>query len=176
MPASPPPIQKVVAYITWDGELLVFRHSDHPEAGLQVPAGTLETGETPEQAVLREAQEETGLAGLEIRACLGLQEFEFSSAGRTEIHWRHYFHLVVPGQAPNTWRHFERSPSDGSPGPIAFDFFWLKLSTGMPELSGDLGFYLKNLMILLQRSTGFQLSKIINGDAHDPNGFSGLLP
>ncbi len=39
-------------------ELLVFAH---PTAGIQVPAGTVEEGETFEDAVLREAHEETGL-------------------------------------------------------------------------------------------------------------------
>ncbi|MBU1880260.1 MAG: NUDIX domain-containing protein, partial [Chloroflexi bacterium] len=40
-------------------ELLLFQH---PYAGVQVPAGTVEDGETPAQAALREAAEETGLA------------------------------------------------------------------------------------------------------------------
>jgi 8-oxo-dGTP pyrophosphatase MutT (NUDIX family) len=42
---------------------LIFSHPDYPEAGLQVPAGTLEPGEHPEAGVLREAYEETGLTG-----------------------------------------------------------------------------------------------------------------
>jgi NUDIX domain len=56
-------LDKVTAYITRsaeDGtlELLVFQH---PEAGIQLPAGTGEQGETLESSVLREAWEETGL-------------------------------------------------------------------------------------------------------------------
>ena len=39
-------------------ELLVFRH---PLAGIQVPAGTVEFGEAPEQAVIREVAEESGI-------------------------------------------------------------------------------------------------------------------
>jgi 8-oxo-dGTP pyrophosphatase MutT (NUDIX family) len=42
-----------------------------PEAGFQVPAGTLEDGEEPERGVLREAMEETGLTRLEVVAFLG---------------------------------------------------------------------------------------------------------
>ncbi|MGH2537809.1 MAG: NUDIX domain-containing protein [Candidatus Promineifilaceae bacterium] len=49
-------------------ELLLFRH---PTAGIQLPAGTLELGETPEQAARREALEETGLDTLRLRAYLG---------------------------------------------------------------------------------------------------------
>jgi 8-oxo-dGTP pyrophosphatase MutT (NUDIX family) len=36
---------------------------DHPNAGIQVPAGTVEEGEAPEAAAVREAMEETGLDG-----------------------------------------------------------------------------------------------------------------
>ena len=60
--------QKVVCYIVRDGQLLVFRHLDEPwdESGLQVPAGTIEPGETPEVAAVREASEETGLTALRL--------------------------------------------------------------------------------------------------------------
>ncbi|GHO95524.1 hypothetical protein KSF_055720 [Reticulibacter mediterranei] len=44
-------------------ELLVFAH---PTAGVQVPAGTVEGGEVFENAALREAQEETGLEGVQL--------------------------------------------------------------------------------------------------------------
>lgn len=58
---------KVTAFITRatesGRELLVFLH---PTAGLQVPAGTVETGETPEAAVLRETAEEAGLHSVSI--------------------------------------------------------------------------------------------------------------
>lgn len=56
-------IAKVTAFITRPGtqeiELLVFQH---PQAGVQLPAGTVEPGEAPEDAVLREVEEETGLS------------------------------------------------------------------------------------------------------------------
>ena len=50
-------VKKVYAYITRADRLLVFRHVDFPEAGVQVPGGTMDAGETPEGAVLREAAE-----------------------------------------------------------------------------------------------------------------------
>ena len=58
---------KVTAFITratsTERELLVFLH---PTAGLQLPAGTVEAGETPEAAVIRETAEETGLHSVSI--------------------------------------------------------------------------------------------------------------
>ena len=62
---------KVFAYITWGDRLLVFSHPYAPEAGNQVLAGTMEEGEEPEEAIMREAFEETGLNGLQLRAFLG---------------------------------------------------------------------------------------------------------
>ncbi len=68
-------VEKVTAFITRPSEkghdLLLFLH---PNAGVQIPAGTVEEGETPEAAVLREAVEETGLAPLTIRRLLGCTE------------------------------------------------------------------------------------------------------
>jgi ADP-ribose pyrophosphatase YjhB (NUDIX family) len=74
------PIQKVTAFITREGEpgpeLLVFEHEHMPEAGIQVPAGTVEISEPIEQAVLREAWEETGLKTFHIERDLGVLSIE----------------------------------------------------------------------------------------------------
>ena len=51
---------KVVAYITAGRRLLVFEHVRFTEARVQVVQGTVEGGETPKDAVMREAEEETG--------------------------------------------------------------------------------------------------------------------
>ncbi|MCD6284740.1 MAG: NUDIX domain-containing protein [Anaerolineae bacterium] len=45
---------KVYAYITHANRLLVFRHVDVPDAGIQVPGGTVEEGEVPDEAAMRE--------------------------------------------------------------------------------------------------------------------------
>ena len=58
------PTNKVFAYVTRAEQLLVFRHVDSPEAGIQIPGGTIESGELPEDAVLREAVEAIGLGRL----------------------------------------------------------------------------------------------------------------
>lgn len=66
-------VEKVTVFITRpapDGHhLLLF---EHPNAGIQIPAGTVEFGETPEAAAVREAAEETGLTALTLRRTLGV--------------------------------------------------------------------------------------------------------
>jgi 8-oxo-dGTP pyrophosphatase MutT (NUDIX family) len=76
-------LRKVTAFITRgsgaDGGLLVFRHT---ASGVQVPAGTVEPGESFEDAVLREALEETGLADLKIVRFLGVRPYDLSGGTR----------------------------------------------------------------------------------------------
>ena len=76
-------VEKVTAFVTRerDGvkELLLFKH---PKAGIQIPAGTVEKGETPEMAVTREVYEETGLRDVKIEKSLGCIENELEENER----------------------------------------------------------------------------------------------
>jgi ADP-ribose pyrophosphatase YjhB (NUDIX family) len=67
-------IEKVTAFVTrivqGRQELLLF---EHPYAGIQIPAGTVEPGEAPEAAAIRETQEETGLIDVAIDQYLGVR-------------------------------------------------------------------------------------------------------
>jgi len=129
---------KVFAYITNRQRLLVFRHLCAPEAGIQVPAGTIEAGESPEEAVLREAFEETGLSDLTIDCFLGEQERDMSDFVRDEINHRYFYHLRYDGNPADTWRHEEHDPSGGlEPMPIVFEFFWASLPHGLLPLVAD---------------------------------------
>src|ERR1700693_2445079 len=96
-------IDKVFAYITAHHHLLVFRHPSAPEAGIQVPAGTVEANEQAEKAVLREAFEETGLRDLTLHCFLGEQERDMTDLGRDEIHHRLFYHLEYHGKFVLTW-------------------------------------------------------------------------
>ncbi len=60
-----------MAFVTRGEELLVFRHRDFPDAGLQVPAGTTEEGEDPQAAALREVRGERGLTDVRVVGFLG---------------------------------------------------------------------------------------------------------
>lgn len=61
-------LEKVTAFITRERqgrkELLVFEHA---QSGVQVPAGTVEAGEEPAEAITREVWEETGYRGQIVR-------------------------------------------------------------------------------------------------------------
>jgi 8-oxo-dGTP diphosphatase len=126
--------QKAFAYITHGNRLLVFRHAHHSEAGIQVPAGTVKEGESPEVAVMREAFEETGLNRLSLDSYLSEQFWTMTAAGREEIHHRRFYHLRCAGTPPEVWRHVERgSPGDSGPGYL-FELYWADLPHGVPKL------------------------------------------
>jgi 8-oxo-dGTP diphosphatase len=139
--------ERVVAYITWGERLLVFRHTRFPEAGIQVPGGSVEPGEDPHQAVLREAREETGLQDFEVCAYLGSRAYDLALWGGSGIQQRRYYHLVLHGQAPERWVHYEHTPSDGSPGPIELEFYWVTFPEQVPELAGQQGDLLYKLAL-----------------------------
>ena len=131
--------RKAFAYITQRKQLLIFSHPDFPEAGLQVPAGTIKDGEGTGEAALREAREETGLTRLRLGALIGEQERDMSDFGRDEVHHRYFYHVMCEEETPATWMHGEFDPSDDSIArkPIRFEFWWVTLPDGVPPLIAE---------------------------------------
>ena len=139
------PLTKVLAYITREAggekQLLVFTHRDYPDAGVQVRAGTVEEDENIEAAVLREAEEETGLSDLSIVRKLGVYDWINPENGR--LHVRHVFHLAAPPDARETWEWIETSGGAVSElEGYVFCFYWVGLSDPV-DLAGDQGDYLE---------------------------------
>ena len=101
--------EKVLAYVTRSpGELLILEHAPElAEAGVQVPAGGVDEGEEPGEAVLREVTEETGLV-LTDPIYLESREWPTEAPSRT----RHYFWLVARADTPDSWSHVVRSADD----------------------------------------------------------------
>jgi len=100
-------LAKVTAFVTREGmsglELLLFRH---PNAGVQIPAGTVEEGETLERAALREVREETGLVDLRVRHYIGhlderLSDDRYVVLRRTSVYAR-------PDVTSFDWAEFRR--------------------------------------------------------------------
>ncbi len=57
------PVPVVAVLVELNGEYVIARNAQWPEGMFSVIAGYLEAGETPEQAVIRELEEELGLSG-----------------------------------------------------------------------------------------------------------------
>ena len=117
---------KVLCYIVRDGQLLVFRHADYDleHVGIQVPAGSIRHGESPEDAALREAREETGLSQFSIARKLGETTYDITPY-RYEIQHRHVFRLQVHEPTERRWPSQELH--DGQQPPIRLECFWIPL-------------------------------------------------
>lgn len=125
---------RVFTYITRGDQLLILEYVDGRYLQPQIPGGTVEAGEQPEQAALREAQEETGLAALEVVSYLGSFERDLTDIGRDETIVAWFFHLHTDEATPHRWRHFENDSSEGL-DPVEFAVSWAPLDN-LPELGG----------------------------------------
>lgn len=136
-------VDKAIAYITRGSRFVVFEEPHSPEAGIQVPGGTVEPGESFEAAVLREAYEETGLTNLRLVRALGTQ-MHHRPSGR--IHRRHYFHLIDESPIERSvWEHYEEHPHSGS-DPILYRLHWANLDKP-PALHVELDWALRQLRL-----------------------------
>ncbi len=94
--------ERVICYITRNLELLVFEHGlPYPTAGIQVPAGGLEVGESIFEAATREATEATGLMNLEIKTHLGSGLYK--NGNKRQI-W--HFVWLMTQEPRDSWQHF----------------------------------------------------------------------
>ena len=117
---------KAVAFITRPArdasglELLVF---SHPMAGVQLPAGSLFDDEDPLAGCIREAWEETGLAGvdLEVRGPLGTWVEPDTALTR------HAFHFHCVRDTPDEW--WVITPDGGG---LCWRCWWTKLDGTEP--------------------------------------------
>lgn len=94
-------------------EILVF---EHPRAGTQLVKGTIEPGELPSQAALRELEEESGIEATRLTRELGVWP---SPKG----HPWHFYEVSVGDPLPERWEHFTK---DG--GGKIFRFRWHRLA------------------------------------------------
>ena len=134
----------------------MFQHTDFPDAGIQVPAGTVRDNEAPEVAVMREATEETGLKGLLLLGELGNFQHDIRGFGVEEIQDAWFYHLQCDETPPDRWHHDETHGSTGDP--IRFELYWVLIPGGVPELialnGAMLGKLYEQLSITQPRSAG----------------------
>lgn len=120
-------VRKVVGYVVRNCRLLVFSHDDIPleVVGVQVPAGTIEDGELPEVAAVREVLEETNLQTHVVRA-LGVELYDVWPS-KPEIHERHFYQLAtLDADLKERWSAGEPSPSGDGP-PQRWTCRWIPL-------------------------------------------------
>jgi 8-oxo-dGTP pyrophosphatase MutT (NUDIX family) len=128
--------ERVVAYVTRQGptglDLLTIEQGDI-KGGVQVPAGRLDPGESPEHGLAREVEEETGITGVSVvRRLADADEFE-RLYGRGP-HRSHAFHAEVAADGPEEWEH--RVGGSGADAGLVYLCRWVRLDE-CPPLWGD---------------------------------------
>lgn len=128
-----PRVEKAHCYVTrprvgGGHELLAFTEpSIAPDLGPQVPGGTVEAGEPPDLAAVRELLEETGIARDAPDAHLGT--YEYLHGG--EVQRRHVYHVAADDlELPERWNHWERHASSGI-GPVELELRWYPLDEAL---------------------------------------------
>jgi len=100
-------------------EILAF---EHPTLDRQLVKGTIEIGELPGDAAIRELAEESGLAASTAPLYLGQSE-NFADGN----HW--YFYICdVGAPMPDNWAFYTEDE-----GGLLFRFFWHKLASEVDE-------------------------------------------
>lgn len=112
---------KVLVYLVARNHLLVNFHIDFPEAGFQVPGGSIEPGELAEAASIRELFEESGLVTTVKPNVIDRYEFhadwDDSTHDRTVVLFSDNSIIPVP---------FEHTVSSGSMDKgIRLSYFWV---------------------------------------------------
>ncbi len=120
-------IAKVACYVVHDGHLLVFTHDEMPMAvtGVQIPAGSVQPGESLKDAAVREFFEETGRHGQVVRG-VGSQRYDLRPV-RDEVAVRHYFQMeMAAADVTERWAAGEPDPSLGGAG-TSWTCWWIPL-------------------------------------------------
>ena len=142
-------ITKVLSYITRNKnaqpQLLVFEHESIPEAGIQVPAGTVDKDELLEEAILREVEEEVGLQDVKIKC--KLISLNYFHKKRKKYHQRNYFWLETKEHLPDIFTHKVTAGEEDKN--MKFKFFWISIAEAEKNLADDQGQALGLLQSLL---------------------------
>lgn len=143
---------KALAYVLQGEDLLVFTQPESPEAGLQVPAGTIQPGETPGEAVVRELEEETGIDDVRDLELLGTATYDMRKYGREELQERYFFRITLASEPPRQWRWHERH--DGLSPAEPFELFWMPAAEAAGTLEARQGELLDKVAAADRRVAG----------------------
>lgn len=105
-------------------DLLIFRH---PLTGDQLPKGTIEPGEPPDEAAIRELEEESGLRLADPRP-IGTWHRPWEPGYAAPQLW-HLFTFEAPPGLPEAWDHAaEGSPAEAG---LIFSYRWVALTPAL---------------------------------------------
>jgi 8-oxo-dGTP pyrophosphatase MutT (NUDIX family) len=129
--------QKALAYVTRrapDGlKLLVFENRGDQNIGqarLQVPAGSIDPGESPEAGAIRELFEESGLSDLRMVGLL--ERYTWTGPTTGNLHHRHVYHFESDQKLPEQWDHTVTAGEDDE-GHV-FSFRWIPVNDASSQL------------------------------------------
>ncbi|MFT6434935.1 MAG: 8-oxo-dGTP pyrophosphatase MutT (NUDIX family) [Candidatus Azotimanducaceae bacterium] len=128
---------RVFTYITHQDQLLVFDHVGFPNAGTQVPGGTIEKNENPRDASRREAKEETGIASFTDNYLIANERIDMRPYGKLEELGAWFFHLKTNERVGDKWQRAETSPSNGGIDPIWFSLYWVNIVVKLSLVAED---------------------------------------
>ena len=131
-----PIVDKAVAIVLRERggapEVLAFRH---PLAGVQLPKGTVEPGEAPATAALRELHEESGLLleaePVPIGQWQRVLDGRFGEEASHALHTWHLFVIAAPPGLPERWEH--RASGSAEEDGLVFAFHWLPVGAVLQE-------------------------------------------
>ncbi len=131
---------KVVGYVLRQNnnktEILVFDHDKKfIDAGTQVPAGSVASGEDLQRALHRELYEESGLKDLVIKS--KIDQYTFYREDQKCLHRRHVYSLTSHRELPDSWTH--KVTGSGDDKDLHFHFYWMDLESAKSKLSVRLG-------------------------------------
>ena len=130
--------RRAYAYVTRikDGarQVLVFSQQNDPEAGIQIPGGGIEPGETPFEGVRREVIEETGLLDCTVERELAVDVWEYHHGDLHQRVERHFFLLSVDA-APDEWEY--DVTGKGEDNGFVFLYFWVNSPDDVELVPGD---------------------------------------
>jgi 8-oxo-dGTP pyrophosphatase MutT (NUDIX family) len=124
----------VLAYVTRGDELLVFDQQGDPAARTQVPAGRLDPGESLEEGLARELDEEVGVRARVVRELAHVTRRQ----GDGLVYESHYFHLETDDPR-DAWEHVVHG--NGDDAGLVFLCRFVPLDP-RPELAGRQGEFL----------------------------------
>jgi 8-oxo-dGTP pyrophosphatase MutT (NUDIX family) len=117
--------KRVVAYVTRGRKLLVFDY----EGGTELPAGRIDAHESLEQGLVREVEEETGVAPVTIVGELA-DAAEFERLYGRGAHESHAFHVETGAETPEAWEH--HVTGSGMDAGIVYSCRWVPLDQCPP--------------------------------------------